>query len=95
MFIWQSRFDRAIRGIHYHIKAQGEELMADYKAADAKLDEFIAASAAERGQVQDGLKKITDLLAQLAAASSPDTQPLIDKMQGEIDALKADDPPAA
>ena len=85
----------AFRGVHYHIRELREELMADYAAADAKLDEFIAASTAERAQVEAGLAKITDLLAQLAAAqgaAAPDTQPLIDKMQAELDALKADDP---
>jgi len=66
--------------------------MAGQAELEAKVDELVTASTAERKQVADGLARIDELLKQLAAAQPVDQQPIIDKMQAEVDALKADDP---
>ena len=81
---WISKqdFDRAIRGIHYHLN-RIENNMATQAELDAKLDELKAAATKE-------IQQLADAIAAIPAAV--DLAPQVAKVQAIIDALGADDP---
>ena len=103
MWLWRSDYNRAIRGIHYQLRATAnasnagwadikfqldriERTMATQAELDAKIDELAAAASAE-------MKQLADAIAAIPAAV--DLAPQVAKVQGIIDALRSDDPPAA
>lgn len=99
MWLWKvPDYTDHFRLIYSKLNRLEARIMANFDDASAKADELIAASAAERAQLQDANARLVDIGNQLAEAlknAAPDMQPLVDKMQAEIDALKADDPVVA
>ena len=81
MFLWKSDFNRAIRGLHYHLNRLEINLVATQQELDAKIDELTGAVSTELQQLADAIAK-----------AAPDLAPQVAKIQGLIDALKADDP---
>ena len=93
MFIWQSRFDRAIRGIHYHIKAQGEEIMGKITDAVAALEASQdAASAAIAKEIQQVKDAIAAGNQDEANAAADRVLAVVAKQQADTASLAADDP---
>jgi DNA-binding FadR family transcriptional regulator len=95
MFIWQSRFDRAVRGIHYHIKAQGEEIMGKITDAVAALE---AAQADASTAIVKEIQQVKDAIAagnqDEANAAADRVLAVADKLKADKASLDADDPPA-
>jgi len=81
MLLWRSDFNRAIRGLHYHLARLEERLVANQQDLDAKIDELAGAVSVELQQLADAIAK-----------SAPDLAPQVAKVQSMIDALVADDP---
>ncbi len=87
MFIWQSRFDRAIRGIHYHIREAQMATQADLDALKASADATVEDLAKLRATVKD----LADKLANTPADDTAAIQAVTKELQ---DAVAIDAPPA-
>jgi ethanolamine utilization protein EutP (predicted NTPase) len=92
MNLKQEHFDRAMLGLYHYLHHWKETLMATVEDLNTVITSLTAAADAERAQVADGLAKITDLLAQLAAVVPTDLAPQVAAIQAVTDSLVADDP---
>ena len=85
----------AFRGVHYHIKKLGEELMAEIADVKAAADKAVADIATLRGKVNDAVAKIADLQAKLDAIPVPaDHSAELQAIADELNAATAPDDPA-
>ena len=82
----------AFRGVHYHIKKQGEELMATIAEVKASADAAVAQLDTLEAKLKDVSQKLADAIAAAANAPAPvDNSADLQAIKDALDAAVARD----